>query len=138
MTKGTCVNEKDVSKVVAEDHYVSRYSWVAFGGPVKVELDEVTCGGAKRRGCLEGGEKKREEVGEELGRLLVLKDQKFCGIADQIFSSPVLKVDSFQNVEATLVPTVVPREGIIPEKPSISLLPYLPKNEAWKKLPYTM
>jgi hypothetical protein len=43
-----------------------------------------------------------------------------------------MKVESFQNIEATLVPVVVPREGIIPEKHSISFLPYLPKNEAGK------
>ena len=66
------------------------------------------------------------------GVLPVLKDQKFYGSADQIFFSPILKVDGFQNVEATLVPAVVPREVIIPENPSVSFLPHLPKNEAEK------
>ena len=69
------------------------------------------------------------------GGLPVLKDQKFYGIADQIFFSPMLEVDSFQNVEATLVPVVVPREVDIPEEPSISFLPHLLENEAYKKLP---
>jgi hypothetical protein len=68
----------------------------------------------------------------------ILEDKKFWGSADQILCSPMLKADSFQNVEATLVPAVVPREVVIPEDPSISFLPYLPENEAWEKFPNTV
>ena len=50
----------------------------------------------------------------------------------------MLKVDSFQNVEVTMVPAVVPREVDILEEISISFLPHLPENEAWKKLPNTI
>jgi hypothetical protein len=40
-----------------------------------------------------------------------------------------LKVESFQNIEATTIPAVLPWEGSIPEKPSIYFLPYLPEDE---------
>jgi hypothetical protein len=50
----------------------------------------------------------------------------------------MLKANSFQNVEATLVPAMVAREVVIPEDPSIYFLPYLSENEAWEKFPNTV
>jgi hypothetical protein len=50
----------------------------------------------------------------------------------------MMKADSLQDVEAALVPAMLPRELGISEDPSISFLPNLPEYEAWKKLPDTV
>ena len=61
MTKGACVNENDVSKAVAENNSVTRCSWIAFRGSVKVELDEVDWGGGPRGGATGRGGRRRGE-----------------------------------------------------------------------------
>jgi hypothetical protein len=41
MTKGACVNENDVSMMVAKNYSITECSWISFRGSVNVELDEV-------------------------------------------------------------------------------------------------
>ena len=62
----------------------------------------------------------------------ILKDNRFRRCSHQILCSPMMKADSFQDVEGALVPAMLPRELGISEDPPISFLPDLPEYEAWK------
>ena len=65
-------------------------------------------------------------------RLPMLEDCEFGRNAEQVFVGPLLKVESFHDIAAALIPAMLPGERYISEEPSIPFFPSLPKDEAWK------
>jgi hypothetical protein len=80
MTEGAYAYEKDFPMMVAEDYPIACYSWIAFRGPVKIELDEILWGRRPKGGDSRRGGKRR--LGESLKRgkwSPMLKDGEFEG-----------------------------------------------------------
>ena len=65
-------------------------------------------------------------------RLPMLEDCEFGRNVVQVFVGPLLKVESFQDIAAALIPAMLPRERCISEEPYVPFFPIFPKDEAWK------
>ena len=58
------------------------------------------------------------------------EDCEFGRDAVQVFIGPLLKVESFQDIATTLMPTMLPGEGSISEEPFVPFFPIFPEDEA--------
>jgi hypothetical protein len=125
--------------MITEDHSIASSSRIALGGTIKVELDKILRwrgpdGRAERVG---GGRRGRESEGR-MKRSPILEDWEFGGGTGGVCAGPFLKVHGFQDAASAVVPALLPWERKVPEDSSVSFFPGVPKDKAWKELPYTI